>query len=79
MMQESLCYDWAGSYVEALAIMDEHGERCDDDGTNEPCPICRGEMSPEFIEWLGEAVAAAEAQPGKTMTAEEAIEWLGTL
>ncbi|MDF0541161.1 hypothetical protein PX699_02320 [Sphingobium sp. H39-3-25] len=65
--------------VEALTIVIEHGERCGDDGPDGACPICRGEMSPEFIEWLGEAVAAAEAQPGKAMTAEEAIEWLGTL
>ena len=62
--------------------MDEKVEHdgCDDgSGTDEPCPICRGEMSAEFIEWLGEVVAASEARPGRTMTAEEATEWLRTL
>jgi hypothetical protein len=58
---------------------DAFRDGCGDDGTDAPCPICRGEMSPEFTEWLTEVVAATEAQPGKSMTADEAIEWLRTL
>lgn len=57
-------------------IVIEHGERCDDDGTDDPCPICRGEeLDPDFLAW----VEHAAAQPGKTMTADEAIEWLRNL
>ncbi len=52
---------------------------CGDEGLDGPCPLCRGEASPEFIEWLGEVVAAAEAAPGKVMTAEEAMEWVRSL
>ena len=46
-----------------------------DDGTDEPCPICRGEMSDEFVERM----QAAAAQPGRTMTAEEFFAWLDSL
>lgn len=48
---------------------------CDDDEADEPCPICRGEMSSEFVERM----KAAAAQPGRRMTAKEAIEWLDSL
>lgn len=47
---------------------------CGDDGTDEPCPICRGEMSDEFLAWVEQAAA----QPGRAMTAEEAIEWINS-
>jgi hypothetical protein len=53
--------------------MGEHGERCGDDGTDKPCPICRGEeLDPEFLARIEEAAA----QPGITMTFDEAIAWL---
>jgi len=56
--------------------VDQHGERCDDNGTDEPCPICRGApLDPDFLAW----VEHAAAQPGKTMPLNEAIEWLRTL
>jgi hypothetical protein len=50
----------------------EHDGRCDDDGTDEPCPICRGEVSPEFVE----RIKAAAAQPGQVMTIAEFNVWL---
>lgn len=57
-------------------IVDQHEGRCGDDGTDEPCPICRGDaLDPDFLAW----VERAAAQPGKAMTFDEAIEWLGTL
>ena len=37
-----------------------------------PCPICRGEVSDEFIAKVERAVA----QPGQVMTFDEAIAWL---
>lgn len=56
--------------------MDQHEERCRDDGTGEPCPICRGEeLDPDFVAMVEQAAA----QPGKAMTIDEAIEWLRTL
>jgi len=49
---------------------------CGDDWEDQPCAICRGEdLCPEFIERM----TATAAQPGRRMTAEEAIEWLGGL
>jgi hypothetical protein len=57
-------------------IVDQHAGRCGDDGTDEPCPICRGDpLDPEFIEMIEHAAA----QPGRVMTFDEAIEWLRTL
>jgi len=54
----------------------EHSERCDDDGTDEPCPICRGEeLDPDFLAMIEQAAA----QPGRVMTAEEAVEWIQSL
>jgi len=50
----------------------EHGGQCED-GSGYDCPICSGNVSPEFIEWLDEVVAASEAQPGQVMTFDEAI------
>ena len=52
--------------------MIEHDGRCDDDGADEPCPICRGEVSPEFVE----RIKAAAAQPGQVMTIDEFNVWL---
>ncbi len=53
--------------------MIDHGERCGDDGTDEPCAICRGEeLDPDFLAMIEQAAA----QPGKAMTFDEAIEWL---
>lgn len=55
--------------------MVEHDEGCDD-GADGSCPICRGEeLDPDFLAWIEQAAA----QPGRTMTLDEAIEWLGTL
>ena len=55
--------------------MEEHGERCGGDGTDEPCPICRGEVSDEFIAMIEQAAA----QPGQVMTFDEAKAWLRSL
>jgi hypothetical protein len=56
-------------------IVVEHDGRCDD-GTDEPCPICRSEeLDPDFLAMIEKAAA----QPGQVMTADEAIEWLRTL
>jgi hypothetical protein len=59
-------------------IVVEHERQCED-GSGYYCPICSGNVSPEFIEWLDEVVAASEAQPGKVMTADEFNAWLDTL
>jgi hypothetical protein len=57
-------------------IVDQHEGRCGDDGTDEPCPICRGEeLDPDFLA----RIERAAAQPGRAMTVEEAIEWLRNL
>ena len=57
-------------------IVDQHEERCGDDGMDEPCPICRGDpLDPDFIDMVEQAAA----QPGRVMTFDEAIEWLRTL
>lgn len=53
-------------------IVIEHEERCDDDGADEPCPICRGEVSDEFLAWVEQAAS----QPGQAMTADEFTAWL---
>lgn len=53
------------------------GEMCGDDphASDGECPLCRGEASPEFVEWA----KMAAARPGRRMTAEQAIAWLETL
>ncbi len=53
------------------------GEMCGDnaDASDGECPLCRGEASPDFIEWA----KIAAAHPRKRMTAEQAIAWLETL
>jgi hypothetical protein len=56
-------------------IVVEHEGRCDEDWQDKPCAICRGEVSDEFLT----VVARAAAQPGRVMTAEEAMEWLESL
>lgn len=55
--------------------MGEHGERCGDDGADDWCPICRNDVSPEFIERM----QAAAAQPGRSMTPDEFTTWLDGL
>jgi hypothetical protein len=60
--------------------MDDVGasrEMCGDDfhASDGECPLCRGEASPEFVDWA----KMAAAHPGQRMTSEEAIAWLGTL
>lgn len=68
---------WSGVVMcGGSGIVIEHEERCDDDGTDEPCPICRGEeLDPDFLA----RIEQAGAQPGRTMNFDEAIEWLRTL
>ncbi|MDB5715992.1 MAG: hypothetical protein JWO15_3389 [Sphingomonadales bacterium] len=44
----------------------------DDDPRHGDCPICRGDVSPEFVAMI----EAAADQPGEVMTADEAILWL---
>ena len=51
--------------------MVEHGGRCDDDG-RDACPICRGEVSAEFVAM----VERASAQPGLAMPKDEFLSWL---
>jgi hypothetical protein len=52
---------------------DAFEDGCGDDGTDAPCPICRGEeLDPDFLA----RIEAAASQPGRSMTADEAIEWL---
>lgn len=45
----------------------------DHDHEGVECPICRGEMSTDFIERIK---AAGEAEPGPAKTAEEFLAWL---
>ena len=53
--------------------MDQHKGRCGDDGTDEPCPICRDEeLDPDFVAMIEQAAA----QPGRAMTADEFTAWL---
>lgn len=40
-----------------------------------PCPICRGDVSDEFLAMIEQAAA----EPGKVMTFDEAIAWLRDL
>lgn len=54
---------------------DAFKDGCGNDHGDESCPICRGEMSDEFVERM----KAAAAQPGRAMTVEEASEWLRSL
>jgi len=42
---------------------------------DETCPICRGDVSGEFVSIIEQAAA----QPGRVMTAEEFIAWLDSL
>ena len=57
------------------SVIDRHNEGCSDDDS-EPCPICRGEeLDPDFVARIEQAAA----QPGRTMTFDEAIAWLRTL
>jgi hypothetical protein len=56
-------------------IVIQHEGRCDD-GTDDPCPICRGE---ELDADLLAMIEAAAAQPGREMTVEEFGEWLRSL
>jgi hypothetical protein len=49
-------------------------EICDDGWEDQPCAICRGEVSDEFVEFVERAVV--EAEKGSSMTAEEAIAFI---
>lgn len=54
------------------SVMDRHNGGCSDD-EDESCPICRGEeLDPAFLA----RIEQAGVQPGKTMTFDEAMEWL---
>ena len=55
---------------------DAFRDGCGDDHGDDSCPICRGEdLDPDFLAWVEQAAA----QPGRAMTAEEAIEWFRSL
>jgi hypothetical protein len=54
--------------------MDEHGGRCSEDGSGD-CPICRGEVSDEFIARIEQAAS----QPRRSMTFDEFKAWLDGL
>lgn len=50
----------------------EH-DRCDDDGDERSCAICRGDaLSSDFVSMVEQAAA----QPGLVMTADEFTAWL---
>ena len=52
---------------------DAFKDGCGDNHGDEACPICRGEeLNPDFVA----RIEQAGAQPGKTMTFDEAMEWL---
>lgn len=55
-------------------IVSEHEERAEGEHSGD-CPICRGDVSSEFIAMVEDAAA----QAGRAMTAEEAKEWLRRL
>ena len=48
---------------------------CGDDHGNETCPICRGDVSSEFVSIIEQAAA----QPGRAMTADEFTAWLDSV
>ncbi|MFC0687172.1 hypothetical protein [Novosphingobium clariflavum] len=52
---------------------DAFAERCGDGHDDRLCPICRGEMSEDFIEMIEQAGAA---EPSRRMSGEEFVEWL---
>lgn len=55
---------------------DAFRDGCDDDHGGGSFPICRGEeLDPDFLAWVEQAAA----QPGRVMTAEQAIEWINSL
>lgn len=70
-----MCYDRAVSCAEAPVIVVEREERCGD-GHDDDCPICRGEMSDEFVAMIE---LAGAAEPGPSMTAEQFKAWLDGL
>ena len=47
----------------------------DDYDHDEDCPLCRGDVSPEFVEMI----KAAAEQTGEPMTGDEFRAWLRTL
>lgn len=49
-------------------------DQCGDAGGH-TCPICRGDVSGEFIAMVEQAAA----QPGQVMTFDETMEWLRNL
>ena len=75
LTMKRLCYGLAGSCVEAPAIVVEREERCGN-GHDDNCPICRGEMSDEFVAMIQQAAAA---ESGPSMSAEEFLAWLDGL
>jgi len=52
--------------------MIEHEGHCDDAAD---CPLCHGEMAPEFVEW----VEWAAAQPRRVMNIDDFKTWLDGL
>ena len=51
------------------------GDAFEDECDDHSCPICRGEVSDEFIAMIEQAAA----QPGQVMTFDEAKAWLRSL
>jgi hypothetical protein len=47
----------------------------EDDPRHDDCPVCRGDVLPEFVTMI----EAAANQTGEVMTAEEVIDWLRSL
>ena len=54
---------------------DAFKDGCGDDHGDEPCPICRGEVSDEFIA----TTERAAVQPGRAMTIDQFEAWLDGL
>lgn len=51
-------------------IAGEHGVECE--GHDRPCPLCRGEASPEFVA----LIEVATSGPRRVMTVEQFEAWL---
>ena len=53
-------------------IAGEHGVGCEGGGHDGPCPLCRGEASPEFVA----LIEVAASGPRRVMTVEQFETWL---
>jgi len=54
----------------------DRSEGCIDGEHDDSCPICRGEMSPDFVERIKQAGSSPASKP---MTKEQFLAWLRDL